>query len=107
MAHRCTIERASAGTDAWGNPAIPGWAVHLASLPCRAWYASGREVIDGGKSAVIEDRRMIVPRDTDVKEEDRVASVVNRKGEAIFAGPMRIEAVGRRRDHLALHLEAV
>lgn len=107
MVHRCTVERATAGTDAWGNPAIPAWATHLPALPCRAWYSAGREVTDAGKTAVVEDRRMIVPRDTDVREDDRVAAVTNRKGEMLFPGPMRIESVGRRRDHLDLHLQAV
>jgi hypothetical protein len=76
-------------------------------IPCRLWYSTGREVIDGTKSAPIEDRRMIVPVDTDVNVADRVAKVTNRRGTLLYDGPMRIESVGRRQDHLELMLEAV
>lgn len=107
MVHRAIIERQGSDTDRWGNPAPPSWSLHLHDLPCRAWFGSGREVIDSGKTAVIQDRRMVIPRDTDVKEGDRVLKVTNRKGDEVFDGPMRIEAVGRRQDHKALSLEAV
>lgn len=110
MRQRCVIERdmAAGGTDAGGNPAEPDWQPHLYDLPCRAWFSAGRELA-GQVNAVIEDRRMIVPREADVTEGDRVAAVTDRRGIPVpeFKGPMRIEAVGGRSDHLALYLEAV
>jgi hypothetical protein len=109
MRHRAVIERDMAvGEDDWGQSGTPDWRIHLHDLPCAAWFEAGREVIDGAKTAVIEDRKVIVPLDTDVTEKDRVARITDRRGkETIFEGPARIESVGRRRDHLALMLEAV
>lgn len=110
MKHRATIERdANANTeDEWGGPQEPDWQEHLTELPCKAWFAAGREIV-GQVNAVVEDRRMIVPRRTDLTEADRVAAVTDRKGEPIpgFEGPMRIETVGGRSDHLVVYLEAV
>lgn len=106
MTHRAKIERPTTGTDSWGNPGAPVWNTHLADLPCRAWFQKGRELV-GDLNVVIEDRRMVCPRDTDIVEGDRVAEVKDRRSRLVFDGPMRIESVGRRKDHLALMLEAV
>jgi hypothetical protein len=116
MTHRATIERLThsspgATEDEWGHAAAPegegDWEELEAAVPCRVWYSSEREVTDGDKTAAIEDRRAIMPLGTDVTEGDRILSVTDRRGNELFAGPIRIESVGRRIDHLALMLEAV
>ncbi len=101
MIQRATIQRDTAtSTDDWGGSVAPTFTDHLISVPCRAWFQAGREVIDGDKTAVVEDRRIIFPKDTDVTEADRVTSVTNRKGIEILPGPMVIESVGLRQDHI-------
>lgn len=107
LRQRCTIERDMAVTDdAWGQPGTPDWQVHLTDVPCRAWADAGREQTDEQRIAVVVDRRVIVPAGTDVTERDRLASVTER-GSEFFDGPMAIEAVLRRRDHLELVVERV
>ena len=114
MIHRATIERDGAtGSDSWGNPNESSWSTHLSDLPCRVWYGSGsggsaeREIFDGNKIVTTEDRTLIVPLGTDVTELDRVASIEDRAGSEIFAGPSKIESLGRRSDHLVIRLAEV
>lgn len=97
----------AAGADDWGGSPEPDWKPHLVDLPCRVWFQSGREVTSPDKTAVIEDRKAILPVDADVTEGDRLRSVTDRRGREIQPGPMRIESVGRKDDHLLLALEAV
>lgn len=112
LTHRATIERdvnAFGEADAYGNPLAPSWQTHLEELPCRAWAAGsvqgggGREIADARKTVVVLDRRMVVPLGTDVTEADRVAEVTER-GTVVLAGPMAIEAVLHRPDHIELVL---
>lgn len=108
MTQRATIERdMAAGTDDWGNPLEPVWSTHLTGVPCRTWFTTGREVSGPEKTAVVEDRRLIVPLGTDVTEADRVAQIADRQGTVLHSGPIAIEKVGRREDHLDLMLEGV
>lgn len=93
--------------DPHGGKGTPDWRPHIDNLPCRTWHQSGREVTDGDKVVVVQDRRMIVPLGTDVTAADRIAVVTDRLGAEVFTGPMRIESVGQREDHLELLLEAV
>lgn len=108
MTMRAVVERAApAAANGWNLDPAPTWQTHLAELPCRLWYANGGETIDGDKTAVIEGWRMIVPAGTDIAESDRIASVVDRRGRTIHAGPLNIETVGRRADHVPLTLQEV
>ena len=107
---RATIQRdASQGgaENSWGHSDDPDWQTHLENVPCRVWFDSEREVTDGSKTTAVEDRRAIMPLGTDVTEGRRLLSVTDRRGTELFAGPIRIESVGRRQDHLALMLEAI
>ena len=110
MRMRATVERATATPDGGGGKTL-AWSTHLASLPCWAWFDARREgageLTQGDKITVLEDRKMIVPLGTDVTERDRIAAVKDRRGATLFAGPMRIESVGRRDDHLELFLSEV
>jgi head-tail adaptor len=110
MRHRATVERATATPDGGGGETL-GWNTHIASLPCWTWFDARREgaleETQGDKVTVLEDRRMIVPLGTDITEKDRIAVVKDRRGATLFAGPMRIESVGRRDDHMELYLSEV
>jgi hypothetical protein len=106
MTHRTTIERDQAGADSsWGGTATPDWQPLLTGQPCRLWFKAGRQVVDGAKTAAIEDFRLLLPVDVDVTTRDRVGSVTDRLGRVIMEGPMLIDTVGRRRDHLAVMLK--
>ena len=109
MIHRCTLERDAAhGTpDGYGLPSEPDWQPLLASVPCRLWSTAERELIDGKKSTVIEDLRLLVPMATDVTERDRVNGVTDRLGNPVRQGAMGITAVLGKHDHLELVLTGV
>jgi len=110
----CTIERDSALStpSAWNAPSTPSWSNHLAAVPCRSWAGSSGggagsgESVTTARTAVLLDRRVVVPLGTDVTEADRVASITYR-GTELLDGPMLIEAVVNRTDHLELILKRV
>lgn len=107
MRQRATVERQmQTQRDDFGGRGTPDWRTHITELPCHLWQKSGREVADGQKVVAVDDRRMIVPLGTDVTTKDRIALVTDRLGTELFEGPMRIESVARRADHLELMLEA-
>ena len=108
MRHRADIERDGASTPTgWNSDPVPSFAAHLANVKCFAWSTGRREVVDSDKTAVIEDLRCIMPLETDVTERDRVASITDRRGTTLYAGPLRIEAVQRVHTHLELTLDRI
>lgn len=108
MRQRATVERQmQTNRDPFGGKGTPDWRTHLQDLPCMIWQTAGREVTDGEKVVTVDDRRMIVPLGSDVTAQDRIASVTDRQGTELYPGPMRIESVARRTDHLELLIEAI
>lgn len=107
--HICTVERDAnlETSDAWGGQKTPEWKNHLTELPCRAWTNAAREPVDEEKTATYEDRRLSVELETDVTEADRIASVTDKNGNTVFAGPMNIEGVLNYPDHMELILEHI
>lgn len=106
MTMRALVERNNqANPDGYGHPDAPNWVQHIASLACWLYTQAKQEVIDAEKNAVVEDIRMLVPRGTDITEQDRINGVVDRRGTSIRAGIMSIRAVINRRSHLELVLE--
>lgn len=107
MTHRCMIERDSThggvGEDPYGNDAVPAWTdTTLTEVHCRFWHENTRTVFTGSEQLEVERRKLVVPVDTDVTEDDRIAEVRDRRGRLLAAGPMRIDSIGHRRDHLVL-----
>lgn len=108
MRQRATVERQMQTTrNDWGGKGAPDWREHIKDLPCRIWQTSGMEVTDGDKTVAVDTRRMIVPLGTDVTTLDRISTVTDRLGDELYAGPMRIESLARKADHIELLLEAV
>lgn len=107
MVHRALVERATYTTDAYGQP-VPTWATHVASQPCYFWepWAQRGEQM-GERNADIYSHRMVVPKGTDITEEDRVNGVADRMGTVITAALFDIKQVVRKPNHLLLVLEAV
>lgn len=100
MTMRCSLERD-------GNAGIAderAWGAYLADVPCYVWADSAAERDAQARVVTIEDWRAIVPRDTDVTVDDRLASVTTRRGQPVRATPLNIAGVLPRPDHLELVL---
>ncbi len=74
LTHRCTIDRDEASVDDWGQIGPPDWQRHLNDVPCYASVSAAREPVDADRTVVVEDLRMVVNRDVDVTERDRVGA---------------------------------
>ena len=106
MTMRAAVQRDGAsGTDGFGQPNAASWASHLSSLACWVWTPSEREVVDGAKTATIGSHKMIVPRGTDITEDDRITAITDRRASTIIGNTMRILSVVDRGNHLALDIE--
>jgi hypothetical protein len=113
MIHRVVIERDTnwgIETDpGWGDD-DPAWADHIGGaagdpLACRWWAEVGRgEVVAADRAATLRASRMMVPADADIRTSDRVARIENRLGVVLVAGPLDIEQVIPRSDHLLVML---
>lgn len=108
MTHRALVERGvSVGTDDFGHPNPPAWDTHIASLPCRLWTKSEREIADGNKLVILAVHKLLVPLNTDITESDRIASIKDRLGNTLVGNLMLIRSVIRKETHLELDLEEV
>lgn len=109
MTHRCTIQRdGQSGTDDYGQPDAPSWADHLTSQACRYYEgATGREVEEPGKTAVIYEPRLLLPHGTDVTEEDRVTAITDRQSNALISETVGIRQVIDHPTQLTVILETV
>jgi len=108
MKMRAQFERDGAtGVDGYNNPVTPVFANHLQPIPCYVWTSSRPEIIDGVKTAMVEDIRAIIPKGIDVTEKDRVASIRDRRGSVLYSGPILIESVIRQDAHLELKLNRI
>lgn len=88
---RAAIERnTAAGTDAWNNPVAPVFAPTGDPVACFIWSNQSRDVVDGRKSALVEDLRAMFALGADVAANDEIASVTDRKGNVIIAGRLRV-----------------
>lgn len=108
MTQRALVERYTPGaSDDSGNPTSGAWATHLAALACWLYGSTEKEAVTEEKTAVITDLRLMVPLSADVTEQDRIASVKDRRGTVIEAGLLHIDTVLRKRTHLQLSLTRV
>lgn len=107
MTMRLDVEQnTAAGTDAFGHPVIPVWAAKATESGI-VWTKARREILDGDKTALVEDIRALVPLGANVVETDRIANVKDRLGVVLFAGPLAIDTIQRRREHLELALRRI
>lgn len=106
---RAAVERnQAAGTDDWGNPAPPDFQSIGAPVPCFAWSNSSRELVDGGKTAMIEDMRAMFALGADIREADEIAGITDRAGTVIIAGRLKVEGpVQRKHTHLEVALQRI
>lgn len=103
MGQRCSIQRQVDVSDQGGGYTSE-WQTHLEGVPCRTWFVSGAEDVRGSQMVAAAIQVLIVPLETDVTEADQIREVVDRKGLTLVRGPLRIDAMGVRRDHKELRL---
>lgn len=100
---RADVERNQAtGTDAYGGPVAPDFQP-LATIACFIWSKMSRELVDGDKTAMVEDVRGLFPLGADLTEHDEIARVTDRRGTVIVPGRLRVEGPVQ---HKHTHLEA-
>lgn len=89
---RARVERNTAsGTDSWGGPVEPVFTVLHNALPCFVYSKSSRELVDGAKTAMIEDLRAMIAADADLAEGDEITAVSDRNGTVIIPGRLKVE----------------
>lgn len=105
---RAIMERNSAsGTDPRGQPLPPVWATN-GTLRCFVWSTASREVVDGDKTAMVEDTRGLFALGSDIDEGDRISAVTDKLGTVLITGPLEVEGpVQRKHTHLEAALKRV
>lgn len=95
------------GKDAWNVPLAPNFQPH-AEVPCFAYSKASGDVVDGKKLAITHDLRMMFALGIDVRADDRVAKITDRKGATLIPGPLRIDgAVEYKHNHMEAALVRV
>lgn len=108
MIRRAVIERnIASGSDAYGQPIPPLWQVQAAAVPCWIWTRTKRVAVDALGTMLIEDIRALFPKGADVHEGDRVARFTDRLGVIVWDGPMEVQSLVPRPDHLEAALRRV
>lgn len=107
MVHRAEVQsNTEGGVDDWGNPLPASWGA-ATDVPCRAWAKMRKEVIDGDKTAIVEDVRAIFARDASVTEDNRIINIKDRQGTVKFTGPFDVVTIAPRKNQLEAMLERI
>ncbi len=110
MTFRVTTERnTSTQTDPLGQPTVE-YTVINTNLPCYIWSEEERRnpfiPWNSNVSAAYERTKGIMPKGTDVKENDLLTLNTDRQGNTYMSGRYIIRGINpRHRDHLELYLE--
>lgn len=115
MTHRAMIQRDMAlpengGTvDALNQAGLPDWSTVISEdgVPCWLRTESGSVAVSASEFVTVERLEILLPLSAAVRKEDRVATVRDRQGTTILAGPMRIVAVLPHHTHQEAQLERV
>jgi hypothetical protein len=109
MIHRCDIRRDAgrAVTDPWGDAGQPDYVAYLTGVSCYFWYGGSQTVMDGARQLEIIQLNLILPLGTAVTADDRIEQVLDRRGRVVKSGPMRIDSLGSRSEHMVLSLTEV
>lgn len=93
LRHRATVQRdRESGTDSWNNPLPPSLETIHTALPCDYWVRAERETIGPNVNVLVEDSRMLVAKDADIVVGDVVTLIVNRRGDVLASGDLRVAA---------------
>lgn len=107
MTMRATVQvNTQATSDPYGQTQPPVWAAKFADpIPCFVWTSSRKEQVNEQTTTTIVQIRMMIPRDIDVTERDRILMVQDRQGELLYPGPFNVRSVEWKKDHWELMLE--
>lgn len=106
---RAAVERDGAsGTDAWGNRTAAAFASIGAPVACFIWSVTAKGVADGAKVAEVEQLRGLFALSADVRADDEISAVTDRRGAVLVPGRLRVMGpVQRKHTHLEAALERV
>lgn len=110
MTMRATIERNAVPLeDDYGQPGPPDWVVQEEDVACYVW-AGGAGGLGGRQTDAADNRTVVVdspgaifPTGTDIKDDDRLSTVTDRRGVELFS-ELYVDGTMRRTDHLAVGL---
>jgi hypothetical protein len=105
---RAIVQRnQSTGKDAWGGPVAATWAT-IGTRRCFAYSNTSRELLDGDKTAMIEDLRAMFALGADITENDEITAITDARGNVIIAGRLKVEGpVQRKHTHLEAALKRI
>lgn len=103
MTMRATLQRDTARTDQYGQAGPTSWHT-MGHVPCYVWNGEGRMSQATPRTIEVDAISMLVPKATDIASGDRVLEVYDRRGQVLYANPLRVLEVIRRRDHLEARL---
>ena len=105
---RAHVERdAATATDGWGQPVAPDFQP-IGVLPCFAWSPAAREFADGDTAAQLLDARALFARGADLRADDELAQITDRRGVVLFPGRLKVEGpVQFKHTHLEAALRRV
>ena len=88
------------GVDVHNQPVAPEWT-DADPIACKAWSSSRNEIADGNKVVTVEVIKAIFPLNALAGlESKRVRQVTDRLGNLLFSGPLHIQTVQRKSNHL-------
>ena len=86
------VERNAAATfDVWGQPAEADFQPLGDPLACFVWSNLARELVDGKKTALVEDLRGLFALGAVLAAGDELVAVTDRAGTAVHYGRLRVE----------------
>lgn len=93
MVQRALVRRNTSGKDTYGNKKAPAvWQVVQDGMPIYVWVKQLNEVVNL-KSAVVEVIEGYVRWDADIKREDEITQIVDRRGRVVQEGPLIVDTV--------------
>jgi len=109
MTMRATVTRnQTTASDAWNQPGAPSYApIDSNPVPCRVWSISRRQTEDADKAITIEELRLAFPLTGDIAEGDRLTTITDRRGNALFSEPLEVGPLQRRPTHHEARLERI
>jgi hypothetical protein len=109
LVERDPTQQPGASADPYGNPTVPEAFATLATIPCWAWSSSRTEQTTTARTIVVEELRIMLPRDSAVTELDRVRKITDRAGRTKlgFEGPFNLRSLREKDGFLHGTLEGV
>jgi hypothetical protein len=106
MRWRCTIQRNTAGKDAYNNTLPPAWNDLTADVPCYVWQGAGKgETQTANILATLDSWNLMVSAGTDVTEADRISLITDAYGDQWNRSTLNIRGVEQRDTHLLIVAE--